>query len=216
MKKNASILMNEGKTVEQQVNGAKLLAEAEKLDNQLSKTKRLNAAANLLMKNTDKKGMEGKDWEKVVLANENFTSTGVLVEEYSYLGGTKYEEVFKSFGKTLQFQGGLVKTYDDIADGGKFSLDIAGKTAQNLIGIAGQFWPFIRIANAAEQLVEKTAYAAYAEFAAHQMATSVSQNAKAKTYLNDQIKQLNERINNYESVVNEYKKINPAGCPVVQ
>lgn len=214
MKGNAEKMIKTGKTIEEQAKGAKMLAEAERLGKELSKTKKLNAAANLLMKNTDEKGMQGKDLDQIVLANENFTNTGVLVEELSPLGGTKYEGLITDFGKTLQLQGGILKAYDDVADGGKISWDMAGKTAQNMIGIAGQFWPFIRITNAAEQLVEKAAYSAYAQFAAHQVTTSLSQNAKAKAYLNNQLKDIAEKMKQQEFIINEYKKINPAGCPV--
>lgn len=214
MKGNAEKMIKTGKTIEEQAKGAKMLAEAERLGKELSKTKKLNAAANLLMKNTDEKGMQGKDLDQIILANENFTNTGVLVEELSPLGGNKYEGLITDFGKTLQLQGGILKTYDDAADGGKISWDMAGKTAQNMIGIAGQFWPFIRITNAAEQLIEKTAYAAYAQFAAHQVTTSLSQNAKAKEYLNNQLKDIAEKMKQQEFIINEYKKINPAGCTV--
>jgi hypothetical protein len=52
----------------------------------------------------------------------------------------------------------------------------------------------------------KTAYAAYAKFAAHQVSISLSQNAKAKEYLNNQLKEIKEKLKQYENVVNEYKK----------
>jgi hypothetical protein len=214
MEKNAKKLIREGKTFEEQAKGGKLLEEAKRLGEELSKTKRLNAAANLLMKNTDDKSIQGKRLDQIIQTNENISNTGVLIEELSSLGGNKYEVLIKGFGKNLQLQGAALKVYADIAHGGNISWDMAGKTAQNFIGIAGQFWPFVRITNAAEQLVEKTAYAAYAKFAAHQVSISLSQNAKAKEYLNNQLKEIKEKLKQYENVVNEYKKINPEGCPI--
>ena len=147
------------------------------------------------------------------MCNENFMNTGVLVEELAPLAGDKYNEIVKLFGKTLQFSGGALKIHDDLVAGeNSFTWEKAGMTVQNIISIAGQFSPLVRITNAGEQLLEKTAFTAIAEYAGHQVSTSISQNEKARQYLNDKIQEIDNRIRVQEQIVNDYKKIQPAGC----
>jgi hypothetical protein len=74
------------------------------LGEELSKTKRLNAAANLLMKNTDDKSIQGKRLDQIIQTNENISNTGVLIEELSSLGGNKYEVLIKGFGKIYNYK----------------------------------------------------------------------------------------------------------------
>ena len=221
MKVKATDLINTATSFREIAEGAKLFAKVQKLEPALSAAKKMNAATNLLLHNA-KEGMTDKSLEQIVLTNDNFTQTGVLVEELKSLGGEKYEPVVEALGKTLQFQGGTLKIYDDLIAGERLSANASifegsgGKMLQNIISVAGQFCPLVRITNAGEQLLEKTAYAAIAEYSAHQMATSVSQNEKAKEYSRNKINEINDKLKNYESIVNEYRKINPAGCPVTE
>lgn len=197
----------------------KELSDVKKLEQSLSATKVINASTKMYLDNTRNEGFKDKHLDQILLTNSNFSNTGVLVEELAVLAPTKYQESITQVGKILQIEGSTLKIYDDIADGKKLEtksdyFEAAGKTTQNIISVAGIFCPLVRITAAGEQLVEKAAYAAISDYAIHQMSTSKSQNEKAQEFLKNKMLDIDNKIKILEPDVAEYKKINPAGCPI--
>lgn len=219
IKTKAENLVKAARTNKELVEASKLLNQTKKLEQALSKTKMINSSTNLYIKNSTEFGLNDKKLDQIILSNENFTQTGVMVEELAQFGG-KYKEPLSTLGKALQVDGGILKIYDDVADGKKLEtssdyFEVGGKSFQNMINVVGMFCPLVRITTAGEQLVEKAAYAAISEYAIHQMTTSSSQNQKAQDFLKNKMLDIENKIKLLEPIILEYKKINPAGCPII-
>jgi len=177
--------------------------QGEKIEKALTATKMLKSSVENLLEL--KENLDDTVINKMNLANQSYTYAGEMLEGASVFAGEKYSKIFEKAGKCLQMNGsslGLVKDNSN------------ENIANSVIDAVGLFVPPASLTAAGSRIALKTAYEIYSDWQIHKLSTTKSENLKAQEFLKSKIEELDNSISLNQAIVDEYKKSNPAGCPV--
>lgn len=178
--------------------------QAEKIEKALSATKMLKASVENALQLKENLNSDTV-FNKMNLANQSYTYAGQMIEGASVFADKKYKTTFEQAGRCLQMNGaslGMVKdnSNEDIGNA--------------VVDAVGLFVPPASLTAAGTRIALKTAYEIYSDWQIHKLSTTKSENLKAQEFLKSKIEELDNGISLNQAIVDEYKKANPAGCPV--
>jgi hypothetical protein len=177
--------------------------QGEKIEKALAATKILKSSVENLLEHKESPG--DTVFNVMNLANQSYTYAGQVMESASPYVSEKYKNTLEQAGRCLQMNGsglGLVKDNSN------------ENIANSVIDAVGIFVPPVSLTAAGSRIALKTAYEIYSDWQIHKLSTTKSENLKAQEFLIAKIKELDKEILYNQGFVDEYKKTNPAGCPV--
>ncbi|OFY97473.1 MAG: hypothetical protein A3K10_13435 [Bacteroidetes bacterium RIFCSPLOWO2_12_FULL_31_6] len=185
------------------IKGVTPVALGEKIEKAVSTTKMLKTSVENALEL--KENLGDSVVNKMNLANQSYSYTGEMLEGASVFMGEKYSKTMEQAGKCLQMNSSSLGMVQDNSE---------DNIANTLVDAVGIIVPPAGLAAAGTRIALKSIYEIYSDWQIHKLSTTKSENKKAQEFLMEKIKELDMEISFNQNIVDEYKKIKPAGCPV--